>query len=121
MTTPIQIPKSAGVTPKPSVSPNQNNSSRDHKNLETLFGQHSDPKVISHFCSILKQCLPVGDDPNASINAILATLKDMFDEGQLPDDKTMEEAISDRQRIDQIESVYVQLHLFRGTVSQVGT
>lgn len=98
-------PKLTVDAPKPYVSLNLSNTIRDcKKNLDFLFGQCFDPKTISHFCSLLKQWLPIRIGPEASTNAILATLKDIFDEGQLPEDKTMEEVNSDCQHIDNVES-----------------
>lgn len=102
-----KTPKSVGRDPKQLASPNLSISIKERKkNLDFIFGRHFDPKPISHFCSVLKQRLP-RIDPKASTNAILATLEDMSNEGQLPEVETMEEVNSDYQSIDETESAYV--------------
>lgn len=89
----VKTPKPTYLSPLPSTSPSLTPATKDRKkNLDSLFGWHSSPYVVSHFCSILKQRLPTGIDLDISTHAIMSKIQDMVEEGHLPKDAFMEEA-----------------------------
>lgn len=102
-----KTPRSPSPTLQLSDSHAQTPRTKDRKkNLDYLFERHSDPYVVSKFCSVLNQHLPEGSDPKASMKAIMSTIQAMSEEGELPKDKYMEEVSTKRQIIVAIEETY---------------
>lgn len=101
------LAKSKTPSPKTNVNitPTSTPRTKDRKkNLDSLFGRHSNPLVVSQIFSKLKQHLPEGTDHKASTKAIVFTIKAMYDEGQLPEDELMEDVSSECQMIDVVEN-----------------
>lgn len=77
------------------------------KNLDNLFGCHSDSYLVSQIFNILNQKLHEGIEPKTSMQAIMATIWAMLEEGKLLDDKNMEEVTSKWQIIEVVEGTYM--------------
>lgn len=79
------------------------------RNLVIIFSKDSDPYKHSSFCSLLNQHLPDGlkVNPTTSGPELRATIEAVAEEGNLPNDKTMEEVLTDHEAIQHAEGTYI--------------
>lgn len=94
---------SSSRSPKPSL-----NTQRTKKNLGSLFSNDPNFVVASSFCSLLNQQFSEGKkvNPGTFSPKLMETIQAMVEEGTLPDDKTMEEVLTEQQALDMIKSEY---------------
>lgn len=98
---------SPSQTPMVTISPSSTPHTKDRKkNLDTLFGQHSNLYVVSQFCNQVKQHLHEGTNHKASTKAIMVIIKAMSEEGQLLEEKNMDEFSSECMTIAAAEDDY---------------
>lgn len=81
------------------------------KNLSTTFSKDVDPLKRSYFCSLLNQHLleELNVNPNTFGPELIATIQAMAEEGNLPDDETMDEVLIERDTILLAEHEYTSL------------
>lgn len=87
------------------LAPQSNSRPSAKKSLGSLFGLNTNLYVVSSLCNRLNQHLPADRklDPSVPRLTLLSTIQTMADVGLLPNDKTMEEVLSDQHFYDDVE------------------